>query len=137
MDWALDLQSFDLDLRDGAPYLVDGLRLTAQRIAVALAVHYGEWYRNTEFGTRYRDRVFGRRDDRVASAELQRVINGVEGVVRIDRFAFDVDSNRHASWTASVIGTDGTLEVTATPTEVSPAVWVLVFSFGGPTGGWM
>lgn len=92
MDLLID-QSGELVLEGGDLVLTrPGLEDTAQALRVTLETHLGEWQLDTTLGVPWREQVLGKgRDPRVIELVIQRIAEGVPGIIRVERVSAQLD----------------------------------------------
>lgn len=92
MDLLVDSVSGDLVFVDGVLQTISGTEEVAQRIRLSCLTHAGEWFLDADFGVPWRERILVHNPNLTLIEGLLRAeINGVPGVVRINRFSLDYD----------------------------------------------
>lgn len=112
-DFALDQAAWDIYLDETGDWAkVTGAKEVAQRVAVALKTHKGEWLFDTDLGLDYRGVIMVRNPDIPQITGLIRaLINSVEDVTGIKQLRLDYDGS------ARKLGVSGTITTIYGPAD--------------------
>ncbi len=111
-DFKIDPATWDLVVENGDFVMVEDADEVAQRVAVALKTHRGEWLFDTDLGLPYREEIMVRNPDTERITGLIRaLITGIEDVTGLTQLNLDYNGTQR---TMQVTGTISTIYGPAT-----------------------